>query len=210
MGLLSKNKKDNEQIEKIEYDLQGMTYTEFVSQELTNKLNELKEQEKDVTNSINEVLGEIKTKGSDGNGLAQLVSNLRKKHEKIIKEIENVSREYAVDFNLIQYANALDKADSENKGRDLILDLIPKINEIISMLPEIVKYYGNEYYAPFAYSTIKRSMEGLVSSLNVELPKLQRIDKDVLLKHFNERLVDVENEKREKRAVQQKYANLLT
>lgn len=209
MSLLNKKKKDNEEIAKVEYDLQGMTYEEFIYKELNDKLSELKEKEKKVTNAINELYKELKVKGSDRDGLEKLISNLTEKHKEIMKEIGEVKNEYEVDLNLILYASKLDKADSNNRGIDLIMNVIPKINEIRDMIPEIVNCYKNEYYFPGAVSVIKNSMDSLVGLLNRVLPELKRIDKDGTLKAFNERLAEVENKKKEKTLVKEKYTDLL-
>lgn len=209
MSLLNKEKKDNEEIAKVEYDLQGMTYEEFIHKELNDKLSELREKEKKATNAINELYKELEVKGSDRAGLENIISNITEKHKEIMKEIGDVKNEYEVDLNLILYASKLDKADSNNRGIDLIMNVIPKINEIRDMIPEIVNCYKNEYYFPGAVSVIKNSMDSLVGQLNRVLPELKRIDKEGTLKAFNERLAEIENKKKEKRLTKEKYTDLL-
>ncbi|MPW25509.1 hypothetical protein GC105_06880 [Alkalibaculum sp. M08DMB] len=116
-----------------------MTYTELVSKDLNTKMSELMAERKRIEKGIDETLVKIKERGSSNNGLAEIVGDLREKEIIIKREIEIASSKYAVDLNLLSMANTIDRADSENKGVDLLFSIGPKVNEIIGILSEIEK-----------------------------------------------------------------------
>lgn len=195
---------NNKELTKKE-EFNHITYTQLVSHELNDKMTELKDKKKRIENAIQSALEEIKLRGNDGNGLAQIVSDLREKEKNISTEIEHTSVKYSVDPCLLSMAYELDNASSHNKAVEVIRGIAYKINEIIPMLQEVKKCYGSEYYAPSAYAVIKRAIEGLVMSLNNELPKLHKTDKENLLKRFNERMAEIEINKRKIQENIEKY-----
>lgn len=197
MAIMNRKQVETEQVEIINYE-------EIANKRFNSKMSPLIEKKKKIEKNINELLKEINEKGPSPE-LVRVVIDLREKEIEINKEISITSVKYATDFNLKSLAQNIDKAESENRGRDLILLLIPKINEIISLLPEIEKCYGREYYCPFAYTVIKNSMIGINRSLDQEIPKLKVIDKELLIKQFKERMEIVESKEMREQSIKDKY-----
>ncbi len=210
MSILKKNKEvDSKEEFQNDEGVKNMTYTDLASQDLTNRMDKLIKEKKRIENCIRESLEDIKERGSSSNGLAEIVFNLREREKDIQKQIDHTSQEYAVDLQLMNMAFMIDRAESENKGMDLIYEIGNKVNEIISMFPEIEKCYGSDFYTPSSYSVTKRIIEGLCMSLNNELPKLHKIDKKVLIQKFNERMAILNKNKKIIEADKNKYKLML-
>lgn len=200
--------KKNQEVEERDPQVKDMTYTELVSRELDAEMNRLGKVEKELTKGVNEALEAIKERGSDNNGLASFVANLRQKQDKNREEIKQAGVKHAVDPSLKMMAATLDRADGTNKGIDLFCAIGPKVNEILALLPEIEKCYGDECYSPMLFVQIKRGMQGLAGQFNTELPKLHRVDKKALEQKIKDRMEILRVSKIESQAVTEKYKNL--
>ena len=185
----------------------GMTYTQLVSQELDAEMNRLGKVEKELTNGVNEVLEAIKEKGSHSE-LTLMVANLRQKLEVNAEERKQASVKYVVDLDLRMMAGTLDGADGTNKGIDLFWAIGPKVNEILAMLPELERCYGSEFYSPIIFTQIRKGMQGLAGQLNNELPKLHRVDKEALKQKLNDRIEVLRESKGKSQAITDRFKNL--
>lgn len=215
MDILKKNKKENTQLNSKEvqqnnkcnegYTPKSMTYMDILYKEYNEKMDELRGKGKRIEKAIRDALEELREIGSGNNGLAEIIADLRKKEEAVQEEINKLFINYPIDLSLSIIANQIDKAEANNRGVDLLYEVARKVNEIVHMLPEIEKCYGNEYYSPTAYAITKHTMHNLVTSLNNELPKVLKVDKKELIKEFNERKEIVEREKTSKLGTKEKY-----
>jgi len=205
--MFNKNKTikvNNEELVGMTEEPVGMTYVDVASQELNRELNKLIEVKERIKSLTNEIIADIKENG-ESHLLIIKFHELLEKEKNNDKEIIKTKREHAVDSELLVLAQSLDRADMENKGMDLIRSIVPKINDILFMLPEIEKCYGNELYQPHPLIAIKRSMQGLPLVLNANLPRLVKVDKAALIQKFNERLKAVEAKRTEAQVMGSKY-----
>jgi len=215
MDILKKNKKENTQLNSKEeqqnnkcnegYTPKPMTYMDILYKEYNEKRDELTGKGKRIEKAISDALEEVRENGSGNNGLVEIIADLRKKEEVVQEEINKLLISYPIDLSLSIIANQIDIAEANNRGVDLLYEVARKVDEIVHMLPEIEKCYGNEYYSPTAYVITKHTMHNLVISLNNELPKVLKMDKEGLIKEFNERREIVEKEKASKKVAKEKY-----
>lgn len=199
MSILTKNKTITGEKDE------NFTYVELVSRELNSEVEKINTVAKRIEVIKNEIILDMKENG-ETNLLKTKFYDLLEKEKNNKLEMEMTKSKYEVDMELLMLANHLDKADKENKGLDLIYSMIPKINDMLSMLPEIEKCYGGERNSPFSYIAIKRALQGVTIVMNDNIPKLIKANKKVLLEKFNKRMAVVEASKNKIQTMEEKYS----
>lgn len=210
MGILNKKQNKTEIVETIEpeiiknIEVGDMTYEEYVSKDFDIKMNELKKAKDETERGIREIGQKLK-EGGPGNKLTEIAIKLQEKDKHLQDEIVQAKIKYAVPLDLLFIAKDLDRVDARNRGVDLIYRAAAKINEIIDMFSEIDKCYERENESPSAYQMLKMQVRGVTQTLNFELPKMRKLDKESLLKRFAERVMEIEDKKESDQEAREKY-----
>lgn len=172
------------------------SYTELAYRRVNEHLLPLIEKKRKNEEDERKLLEKI-SKGGSNSSIESIIMELRDRREKIEKEISEIRKKYNVDVTLGILASKIDTADKFNKGIDLILNLVNQINEMVPTINAIEQCYNGTFHAPGVYGIIKHRTISLLSSIEVELPKLHKEDKEKLIKEFNTRFKALEEMEKE-------------
>lgn len=193
-------KNNGKEIEKV----QEMSYTELVSQGLSAKLDPVKREAAEIESKISGLIVDLKERGPIPQ-LIDLINKLREDQISKNKELYKVHCLYAVDTELALIASALDTADRDNRGMDLLYKLAQAAGDMYIMTSEIEKCYGGAFYAPLVYQQMSGQISGLITVISGNLPRVQKVDKEALKQKLYARMEIVKKSKAESQVMKDKY-----
>ena len=119
------------------------------------------------------------------------------------------SKKLWVDSNLAITASRFDNLTATKRGMHLFYSLGPKLNEVLSILDEIVHCYGCDCNAPIGVGMIRDMMTRyIIPNMNLELSKLKLEDRSTLEKELTERMELLEKSKEKRQEIRNMYKTM--
>lgn len=115
------------------------------------------------------------------------------------KQLNGIELKNSIDLQLLILANRIDSADFKNEAVSIMQTIIPKFEALISDFNMAMHLYSKaDGGVPGAIRDIGTSMQYLINAFHSGQVDMITIDKEKLIKEFNERLVIVAQETRKK------------
>lgn len=219
MSILNKKKNTSEKVEAIELDLQGMSYTQYITKEreaererIKEIISKLEEQHKELLDEYNsrEEIIEARKRHKEENERSRERTPFNITDPKIVKvfeainsmreRLEKVDFKYPIDSELLMSAREVDIADINNKAADMINSIVSKTERILPDIYEVQKLLiENGQSVPLGFyqfaSVIVRAVENFNVNQSALVTATRKINKEEAIEKFIKRKKEVDKEK---------------
>lgn len=214
MSILNKKKNTSEKVEAIELDLQGMSYTQYITKEreaererIKDIISKLEEQHKELLDEYNsrEEIIEARKRHKKENEINRERKPFNITDRKIVKvfeainsmrkRLEGINSKYPIDYDLSRLAREIDSADINNKAVDMINDIVQRSSDILPDISKVQRMIiDNGQSVPLGFQQFSLMIDRAVENVKFN-QSARKINKEEAIEKFIKRKKEVDKEK---------------